>query len=279
MKRLLFPAFVTILGMGALGAGLLTAGCDPSLAIEKVPAEGGGGGEGGTTDGPAAQPQGEAGPTPEGGSEEAGTEAGTPEHVIDGTNDFAAGEKLATTSPGYDGYVSWDDKKIYFGMSGGDVGSGSASKWVLIYLDGNPGNAGTPDGISYNCGGGPGGCVAQQAHLPFAAGYHLRWKGDGNYTNLQKWNGTAWTDVGPISTVARKGTFMELSITRALLGAPTKLKVHMNMLIEQPGAEWTYAGVPSTSFTDGKAPAAFTKYYEFDLADQAKAPNAYTPKP
>lgn len=276
MKRLLFPAFVTVFGMSALGAGLLAvAACDPSLAIEKVPGEGGS--EGGTTEGgPVTQPPPDAGPAAEASADEAGTEAGAPEHVIDGTNDFTAGEKLATTSPGYDGYVSWDDKKIYFGMSGGDVGSGSASKWVLIYLDGNPGNAGSATGITYDCLGG---CTAQQAHLPFAAGYHLRWKADGNYTNLQKWNGTAWTDVGPISTVARKGTFMELSITRALLGAPTRLKLHMNMLIEQSGAEWTYAGVPSTSFKDGPPPSpAFTKYYDFDLADP-KPPNAYAPKP
>jgi hypothetical protein len=279
MKRLLFPAFVAglgfgVLGMGALGAGLLEAGCDPSLAVENVPGEGGA--DAGTTDGPVAQPREEAGPTSEGGTEEAGIEAGAAEHAIDGTNDFAAGEKLATSSPGYDGYVSWDDKKIYFGMSGMDVGASSSSKWVLIYVDGAPGNTGSATGISYDCSGS---CAAQQAHLPFNAGYHLRWKADGMYTDLQKWDGTMWTDVGPIGTRARKGNFMELSITRALLGSPLTLKVHMSMLIEQAGAEWTYSGVPSTSFTDGKAPASFTKYYEFDLANTTKAPNAYAPKP
>jgi hypothetical protein len=52
------------------------------------------------------------------------------------------------------------------------------------------------------------------------------------------------------------------------------------MLIEAPAPPgWTYAGVPSTSFTDGASPAMFSKYYEFDLADLAKAPNAYAPKP
>jgi hypothetical protein len=283
MRRLLFPACVTRLGVFAFGASALgtalvalaaVAACDPSLAIVKVPGEGGP--ESGATDAPAAQPQADAGPTPEGGADEGGTEAGTPEHLIDGINDFTAGETFATTSPGYDAYVSWDDKKIYFGMSGADVGTTSSSKWVLIYVDGNPGNVGSATGIAYDCSGG---CASQQAHLPFNAGYHLRWKADGMYTNLQKWSGTAWADVGPISTVDRKGTFMEISITRALLGAPTKLKVHMSMLIEQAGAEWTYAGVPSTSFADGKAPAAVTKYYELDLADTAKAPNAYAPLP
>ena len=273
MKRLLFPAFVA---SAFAGGFLVLSACDPDLSVVSVPREGGAG-EAAASDAPVLQPQLEAGPTPEGGVDEGGSEAGAAAHVIDGTNDFTSGQKLATSSPGYDAYVSWDDKKIYFGMSGGDVGTMSPSKWVLIYVDGVPGNSGSSTGINYNCGGG---CATQQAHLPFNAGYHLRWKADGTYTNLQKWNGSAWEPVGPISTVDRKGTFMELSVTRALLGSPTTLKVHMNMLIEQSGAEWTYTGVPSTSFSpDGPNPASFSKYYEFDLADTAKAPSTYTPKP
>jgi hypothetical protein len=267
MKRLLFPAF-------AVAAGLLAvAACDPDLTPHVVP------GEAGTEGGPLptadAQPPGDSGPTPEGGPSEGGTDASTP-HAIDGVNDFTSGEKLTTSSPLYDGYVSWDDTNVYFGMSGADVGVSTSTKWVLIYVDGNPGNSGSAVGIGYDCSGA---CTEQKANLPFSAGYHLRWKADGSYTNLQKWDGAAWVNVGPISTADRKGTFMELSITRAALGKPSKLKVHMNMLIEQTGAEWTYAGVPSTSFTDGKNPAAFAKFYEFDLADRAKAPNLYAPKP
>jgi hypothetical protein len=275
MKRLLFPAFVaSVLGAGVVGLASLAA-CDPDLGIVKTPGEGGA--EGGEADGPVQQPSPEAGETSETGpSSEGGTEAGTNEHVIDGTNDFTAGEKLATTSPGYDAYVSWDDKKIYFGMSGMAIGTALPSRWVLVYVDGTPGNAGTATGISYDCSGG---CTAQAAHLPFNAGYHLRWKADGNYTNLQKYSGTAWTDVGPVSTFDRKGDFMEVSITRALLGSPTKLKVHMNMLIEKSGEEWTFAGAPPTSFTDGKNPASFGKYFEFDLADKAKSPSTYAPLP
>lgn len=274
MKRLLFPGLVA----SALAAGFLVLpACDPDLGVVAVAGEGGAT-EAGATDGPVAQPQPEAGPPTEGGAEEGGSEAGTTTHVIDGTNDFTAGEKLATSSPGYDAYVSWDDKKIYFGMSGGDIGTTESNKWVLIYVDGVPGNAGTATGISYDCGGtcAPG----QQPSLPFNAGYHLRWKVDGTYSNLQKYNGSAWEPVpGMITTFARTGTFWEISLTRALLGSPTKLKVHMSMLIEAgnpPG--WSYAAVPSTSFTDGYNPASFSKYYELDLADLAKAPNTYAPK-
>jgi hypothetical protein len=267
MKRLLFPAFAIA------GAMLAVAACDPDLTPHVVP------GEAGTETGsviPEAGPPVEAGPSEEGGPSEGGADGGPTAHKIDGVNDFTAGEKLATSSPLYDGYVAWDDTNVFFGMSGTDVGGGSSSKWVLVYVDGSPGNAGTSQGIAYDCSGA---CASQRASLPFNAGYHLRWKADDSYTNLQKWDGAAWANVGPIGTVNRKGTFMELSITRTALGKPTKLKVHMNMLIEETGAEWTYAGVPASSFTDGKAPAAFTKFFEFDLADRAKAPNSYPPKP
>ena len=267
MKRLFFHAFAVA------GVMLAVAACDPDLTPHLAP------GEAGSEGGPILS--GEAGPTPEGGliaeagPSEGGTEAGAT-HAIDGVNDFAAGEKLTTSSPLYDGYVSWDDTNVFFGMSGADVGTSAASKWVLIYVDGNPGNSGSAAGIGYDCGGT---CTLQKASLPFNAGFHIRWKADGTYTNLQKWDGAAWVSVGALSTASRQGTFMELSITRAALGKPTKLKVHMNMLIEQKSAEWTYAGVPSASFTDGKAPATFGKFYEFDLADKAKAPNAYAPLP
>ena len=76
---------------------------------------------------------------------------------------------------------------------------------------------------------------------------------------------------------ARQGNFMEMSITRASLGNPTMVKVHMNMLIETAGSDWTFSGVPSTSFTDGLDPN-YTKYFEFDLASPA-APSSYAPKP
>ena len=269
MKRLLLPAF------SAAASILAVAACDPDLTLKGVPGEPAT--EGGPIVAPDAQPTGDGGPNPEGGPSEGGAEGGAP-HKIDGINDFAPGDKLTTSSPAYDGYVSWDDTNVYFGMSGADVGASSSSKWVLIYVDGNPGNAGSALGIGYDCSAA---CLSQKANLPFNAGYHLRWKADGSYTNLQKWDGAKWSDVGPISTVDRKGTFMELSITRAALGKPTKLKVHMNMLIEQKDAEWTYAGVPSSSFLPGgDGPnATFTKFYEFDLADRAKAPSAYAPKP
>ena len=277
MKRLLFPAFVSItLAVGALAV----SACDPDLTPKAVAGEGGKEEPGTTDSGP--KPIDDSGMKSETGPDEGGADAAVTEHKIDGTNDFAAGEKLATTSsaaPAYSAYISWDDKKIYFGMEG-DAVAAADNRWVLIYVDGNPGNAGTSTGLPYGCGAPPT-CTVQQATLPFNAGFHIRWKSTNSYTNLQQWNATSgmWDDKGAISTFARNGKFMELSVARVALGSPAKLKVHVNMLIEKTGEEWTFAGVPSASFTDGVGPSPFQRYFEFDLADKAKAPNTYAPKP
>lgn len=255
--------------------------CDPDLTVKQTP---GATPEGGTPPpgAPPPPPDSDGGATD--GGDEGGTDAGTDggtSHVVDGINDFAAGDKLATTSSSsnYNAYVTWDANNVFFGIEGADVAqsTGSASKkWVLIYL-GAPGVAGSNTGIAYDCGGT---CPAQQATLPFPAAWHVRYKIDGTYPNVQKWSGSAWVDATTSITLltARQGTFLELSLPRAQLGAPAKLDVHVNMLIEdQHPPAWTYAGVPSTSFTDGFAPT-FTKYFEFDLGTTT-APNSYTPKP
>jgi hypothetical protein len=260
--------------------------CDPKLEIQSAPGDGGA--EGGPT------PTNPAPPAPPGGDDagdasmgdDGGTEGGTGHPFTGSASDFASGEKFVTTSPGppdtYNGYVAWDAKNVYFGMQGKDVGSGLGDRWVLLYV-GVPGVAGTTTGIAYNCGGA---CntPAQQATLPFPASHHIRWKVDNSYSNVQKSSGGAWTDetLLPPLVIKRSGTFVELAVSRAALGSPSKLDVHMTMLIEEPsgGANggWTYSGVPSTSFTDGYNPS-YAHYYEFDLTDLATPPTMYTPKP
>jgi hypothetical protein len=263
----------------------IASACDPDLKIQKAP------GDGGTEDGsgpliPPPAPGDDAGddggPT-EGG--DGGGDGGGGGHPFTGSPaDFAAGEKLATTSPGppdaYNAFVAWDAKNVYLGMEGKDVGSGATDKWVLVYL-GAPGSPGTTQGIGYNCGGG---CMAQQPTLPFSASTHVRWKTQTSppFSDIQKSTGGAWTKDGLTALpVKQNGNFVELSISRASLGDPSKLDVHITMIIEEPpGAAnggWTYAGAPSTSFSDGFNPV-YAHYYEFDLTDLAKAPNTYAPK-
>jgi len=260
------------------------AACDPDLKIQKTPGDGGV--EGGGT--PIAPPPADDGGSSEGGDDggsESGTDSGPSGHQVDGVNDFAPGEKLVTTSSGtgYNAYISWDAKNVYFGMEGSDISSGTSlanKKWVFLYL-GASGTTGSTTGIGYDCGGG---CTPQQAMLPFSAAWHVRYKIDGSYANVQKWNsGTSkWEDAG-ISVIlasVRKGTFLEMSLPVAQLGSPSKLDVHFDMIIEDtspPGPGWTYAGAPSTTFTDGWNPT-YAHYFEFDLTDTSKAPNTYAPK-
>jgi hypothetical protein len=280
MKRLLFPAFL----IGAAGAGILFfAACDPDLGIVTKPGEPGTEG-GAASDAPVTQPSDDGGPTSETGPDEGGTEGGTDSgttHKVDGVNDFAPGEKLQTSSSAtnYFGYAAWDAKNVYFGMEGSDVSSATPdanNKWVMVYI-GRTGVAGTTTGLSYN------GAV-QQPTLPFSASIHLRWKVDGSYGNVQEWSvaDSMWKDAPLIPlTVVRQGSFMEMGISRAALGMPAKIQVTMNMLIEKPGSDFTYAGVPSTTFGAGgdRLDPDFTKFYEFDLADLVKAPNTYAAKP
>jgi hypothetical protein len=202
---------------------------------------------------------------------EAAADSGPLPHLIDGVNDFAPGEALATSSitPNlYRAFIAWDAANVYFGFEGIDLGPGaSASKFVLVYLDGA---SGTTTGLRYN---------TQQPTLPFPARYHLRYKTDKTYTNAQEWTGAAWTDatVSVPITAASSGSFVEMSIARSAIGSPSRLKVHMSMINEATGAEWTYAGVPSTSFTDGPN-RSYTKYFDFDLGSP-QAPNLYAPLP
>ncbi len=264
------------------------AACDPKLEIQSTPGDGGTEGGGPIVDPPPPPPSSGDGGTGDdgGGTEGGGTEGGVMLHPFTGSSaDFAMGEKFQTTSSAssYFGYVAWDSKNVYFGMQGADVASGAAApdKWVLIYT-GTPANDGTNQGIAYNCGGGTGGCAAQQPTLPFNANHHIRWKTSG-YSDFQTSTGGAFVkDSLVVPAVKQNGSFVELAVTRAALGDPTKLRVHMTMLIEAPpmptNGGWTYAGVPWTSFADGWNPTPYMHYFEFDLGDTTTAPNAYVPK-
>lgn len=255
----------------------LLAGCDPDLTVASKPGADAAS-EVSVDPGPGpVNPSDDGGAPSEGGTEDDG---GTTEedsggtvttHKIDGDNDFKASEKFVTSSTGtgYEGFIAWDSKNVYVGMAGNDIGAGaSGTKWVLIYLDG--GASSTTNGQSYG---------GQQPTLPFGASFHIGLKTDLSFINKQKWDGGAWVDAGVtfIPIAQRKNGFMEVSIPRAALGNPSSLKLHVTMINEASGSEWTYSAMPSTSITDGLDPN-YSKYFEFDLNDTAKAPNSYTAK-
>ncbi len=194
--------------------------------------------------------------------------------VIDGTNDFAAADVFTTTSTvsaGYTGYISWDETNLYFGMDGMAVGEMHPGKFLLIYLDGIlPGGPGTTDGVPYG---------SQQPLLPFEAGYHFRWKADNTYTNGEVYDASNWIDAGWdfAGDVYQYMEYIEVRIPLADIGNPTTVKVHMCMVNEMVGEEWTFAGVPDTSFANGDDPD-YGAYFEFDLGSPA-VPNSYSPLP
>lgn len=174
--------------------------------------------------------------------------------AIDGTNDFnSSDERFTTTTAAFFTYVAWDSQYLYVGVEGADVGSGSATRWVLIYLGGT---GGTTDGQSYN---------TQQPTLPFSARYHVRWRADNNLTEAQEYT-TAWTPLSWDFTgdVFQTGSYLEMRIPLADIGNPTQLPVHINLINEQGGGEWTFAGTPSTSFTDGYD-QNYSAYYDFAI--------------
>lgn len=251
------------------------AACDPDLTVapkagpdaaSEVGVEPGPGPVTPETDGGTGDDSG----TTEGGTteEDSGTIGTT--HKIDGDNDFKEStEKFITSSPGYEGFVAWDSKNLYVGMAGNDIGPGATgTKWVLIYVDG--GAQTTQTGQSYG---------GQQPTLPFGASFHVGLKTNLTFVNKQKWDGVGWVDAGfafvPVS--ARKNSFLEVAIPLSALGNPSKVKLHVSMINEASGGEWTYSAMPSTSITDGVDPN-YSKYFEFDLADTTKTPNQYAPK-
>ena len=65
-----------------------------------------------------------------------------------------------------------------------------------------------------------------------------------------------YVEIDGLDKPVGRAIVLEADGTR-FFGSPTKLKVHMAMLIEQLGAEWTYAGVPSASFPDGSSSGQF----------------------
>lgn len=164
--------------------------------------------------------------------------------TIDGVDDFAAVDRMATTTGSYEARLSWDADALYVGMTGTDVGLGSGTRWWLVFLDTNGVAAGSNTGVPYN---------TQTPRLPpgFFADYAFRWKANNTFQSLQRWNGSAWEDTSVVPSTFQSGNFIETRIALTDLGSPASVGVSMLMLNEAAGGEFSYAGTPSGTFTDG----------------------------
>ncbi|MBI2392913.1 MAG: hypothetical protein HYV09_25230 [Deltaproteobacteria bacterium] len=194
--------------------------------------------------------------------------------TIDGTNDFtAASEKFTTTTSSFEAYVTWDASALYVGYVGSDVASSSATKWLFVYLDANPGTGvGATSSEQY---------AGQKVTFPsgFGADAYYAWRTDGLYPQAKKYASGVWSDVtAPGVTVNRSGSYVELRIPFAMLGVTVaNVGVVSYFINEASSGQWTFAGLYSGSFTDGEslatAPKAVGSYLRVDLSSPA-APNA-----
>lgn len=193
------------------------------------------------------------------------------EIVIDGIDDFLSAEQFSTTSTGYDARVTWDADNLYVGYSGADLdptAADTATKWLFIYVDVDPG---MPNGAlvdeTYN---------TQGATFPagFRADYYVRWRCDATLLTLKKHDGAAWVDQATVPPAARGGSFVEIAIPRAVLGASVgKMSLVAWMINEKANVESSYAGLYAGNFVDGYAAnLALTKYLAIDFAS-ARDPN------
>jgi hypothetical protein len=179
-------------------------------------------------------------------------------------NDFELDETFDTTTPSFKGYVAWDAVNLYVGLSGSDVGGGSSTKFFVVYLGGA---GGTTTGVAYK---------NQTPGLPFEAMWQVHWKANNTNTRAVKWSGSQWVleTWDFTGKVVQSGSFVELAIPLVNIGSPSTVAVHLAMVNEQTGGEWTFAGVPFNSFTDG-FDRNYTKFYDFDLTGSI-APTQYS---
>lgn len=188
--------------------------------------------------------------------------------VLDGIDDFAAGERFTTTSATYDARIAWDNQYLYIGYAGSDLApsaTDASTKWLFVYLDTTAG--GETQSMLYN---------TQRASFPqgFAADYYVRYKCDGTYTTLEMaTGGGAWQTVTPAPSTAQAGTFVELALPLSGLGAGARVGIVTWMINEKSLVEGSYAGLYSGNFTDGYAPdLALTKYLQADFTSP-RSPN------
>ncbi len=188
--------------------------------------------------------------------------------VVDGVDDFAAGEALATTSdPGYTARLTWDDTNLYVGYRGPDLSPtapDAGSKWLFVYIDTDPGaGTGTGQSLTYN---------TQRATFPtgFGAELYARWKCSGAFASIEAWQGTGWATSATALVTGQAADFVELAIPRSLFAGAPVVGVTAWMINEKPGVESSYAGLYAGNFADGYAAnLVLTRYLAADFAGTA----------
>lgn len=187
--------------------------------------------------------------------------------TIDGTNDFAADEDFTTSSSGYTAYSTWDANNLYLGYSGSDVHSSSVDeKWMVWYIDTDPqctsttGN-GTTNASSFN---------TQNWTLPFNADYMVQVRANGNFSQVNSWDGTNWVSTTYTGSLANNDStsFMELALPLSDIGTPTQIRILGYFINETNLAESTYASWPDNALDGGdgyKSAGNFSHWFGYNL--------------
>ena len=250
--------------MGAPGGGGGAAGSD--AAPRRDAASGGGGA--GEIDAAVTHPDAAAGEPDAAGAADAATGPYRHTITVDGESSFTAAETFATTTASFTAYLTWDDDNLYVGYQGSDVTAGDAARWLLVYIDSDPGGpAGTGEGERYN---------TETPRFPsgFAADYYVRWQSSGAVEDLKAWDGQAWQTTDTQVAAATGGPMLEVALPRAALGDPATLGVTLLWLNEADQVEAAYGGLYPDSFIDGyHATVPVGRYLAVDFASPA-APNA-----
>lgn len=79
----------------------------------------------------------------------------------------------------------------------------------------------------------------------------MQWRLDNNFLAVWQYTGSSWASTSIPISLYHQGTFVESRIALSDLGSPTSLHIATFLANAQSGSEWTYAGMPDNSFTDG----------------------------
>jgi hypothetical protein len=194
--------------------------------------------------------------------------------AIDGTDDFIAGERFATTTAGYGLSLTWDAAAIYVGGRGADVAGGTASRWLFVYFDLDPGaGTGALVGERYN---------TQRPVFPegFGAERYLRVQASGGVEDLKSFNGAAWQVTLTGVDIARAGDFAEIAVPLAALGAAERVGIVAFWLNEAGQAVWSYGGLYPDAFVDGyHAENQIGRFVELDRSSTTPPADADNRRP
>ena len=101
--------------------------------------------------------------------------------TLDGRPDDRVIEEILPTDDG-ETWATWDREFVYVGVRHPDVALGGSEHWLVVTF--SDGGTGAPEGPRIG---------TQAPRLACPAQYALRWKADDSYTDLQTWDGAAWT--------------------------------------------------------------------------------------